>query len=244
MPFVIIQYLASVVAALGAFLFFRRMPIEWLLDYGEKRASAELYRKQQIQFTPYAIVLAGASMLVVFFLRQKDQPGILNVISFMICLLLFMIMIADSRTRIIPDQFLLVLLPSALLLWFFSERSLVSLLFRIAAALGGGGLLLLISWLGARIMKQEAMGMGDVKLLAAAGLIAGFPGIIIVFILAFVIASLPALILLIIRRIKPETDGSLAFGPYISLAVILVLLFEQEILELWSWWLSLAAGAA
>lgn len=154
-----------------------------------------------------------------------------------------MIMIADCRTRIIPDQFLLVLLPAALLLWFFSERSLLQLLIRVAAALGGGGLLLLISWLGARIMKQEAMGMGDVKLLAAAGLITGFPGIIIVFVLSFVIASLPALVLLIMRRIKPETDGSLAFGPYISLAVILVLLFEQEILGLWTWWLNMAAGA-
>lgn len=243
MPFVIIQYLASAAAALGAFLFFRRMPIEWLLDYGENRASAELYRKQQIPFTPYAIGLAGASLLVVFFLRQNDQSGIVNIISFLISLLLFMIMIADCRTRIIPDQFLLVLLPAALLLWFFSDRSLLQLLIHIAAALGGGGLLFLISWLGARIMKQEAMGMGDVKLLAAAGLITGFPGIIIVFVLSFVIASLPALVLLIMRRIKPETDGSLAFGPYISLAVILVLLFEQEIIGLWTWWLNMAAGA-
>ncbi|NLW11076.1 MAG: prepilin peptidase [Clostridiaceae bacterium] len=243
MPFVIIQYLVAAAAALGAFLLFRRMPIEWLLDYGEKRASAELYRKQQIPFTPYAIGLTGASVLAVFFLRQKEQPGIVSVISFLICLLLFLIMIADSRTRIIPDQFLLLLVPSALLLWFFSERSLVSLLIRLAAALGGGGLLLLISWLGYRIMKQEAMGMGDVKLLAAAGLITGFPGILMVFVLAFVIASLPALVLLIMRRIKPETDGSLAFGPYISLAVILVLLFEQEIIGLWNWWLNMAAGA-
>lgn len=242
MPFTIIQYLASVAAAIGAFLLFRRMPIEWLLDYDENQASAELYRKQQIPFTPYAIGLAGASSLTVLFLRQQEVSGIISIIIFLICLMLFLVMIADCRTRIIPDQFLLVLMLAALLLWFFSERSLVPLLIRAAAGVGGGGLLFFVSWLGSRIMKQEAMGMGDVKLLAAAGMIVGFPGILIVFILAFITASLPALGLLIMRRLKPETDGSLAFGPYISFAVILVLLFEQEIMNLWIWWLNMAAG--
>lgn len=242
MPFVIIQYLAAVAVALGAFLFFRRMPVEWLLDYGEKKASAELYRKQQIPFTPYAIGLAGASALVLFFLRQQENSVIINILYFVVCLILFLIMIADCRTRIIPDQFLLILAPVALLIWFFSERSLTTLLIRLAAAIGGGGLLLLVSWIGSLIMKQEAMGMGDVKLLAAAGLITGFPGILLVFIIAFIIAAVPALALLIIRRIKPDTDGSIAFGPYISFAIILVLLFEQEIMNLWYWWLYMAAG--
>src|SRR6185503_14032531 len=37
----------------------------------------------------------------------------------------------------------------------------------------GGGALLAIGWIGARLLGKEAMGLGDVKLLAAAG---GFVG--------------------------------------------------------------------
>jgi leader peptidase (prepilin peptidase)/N-methyltransferase len=154
-----------------------------------------------------------------------------------------LIIIADLRTRIIPDQFIVSLTVLSIVLWLLSSAKLPALLFNLLAALIGGFILWAISRIGSLIMKQESMGMGDVKLLAAAGLITGLPGILLVFFMSFIIAFLPALIQLILRRIKPETDGSMAFGPYISIAIIIVMLFENDLIAFWDWWFIMSFAA-
>lgn len=173
----IIIHIVAIVCGFAVFLFFRRMPTSWLLDYGENKVNAELYRKQQIPFTPFAVSLMAAGLVLSWILLNQYDSFFYPAAVFLVCMILFLVIIADFQTRIIPDQFVVALIPLALMLWFFSDRKISDLLMRIAAGLLSGLLLAAIGWAGSKLMHQEAMGMGDVKLLAAAGLLTGLQGI-------------------------------------------------------------------
>ncbi len=89
----------------------------------------------------------------------------------------------------------------------------------------GGGLLLGVGLLGSLAFKKEAMGFGDVKYLAMVGGFLGARAALLTFFLACVLGSLLGLLRMLFTK-----DHYLAFGPYLSLGAILVLLFEPEIL--------------
>lgn len=231
--------LASAICGLVIFVVFRRMPTKWLLDYNEDKIDNNLIDKQNIPFFPYALVTAASCVSVAWVLIVQSG-NIFNSISiFIISIPLLLIILADFRTRIIPDQFVVALLPCAILLWLSDGPEFFTLLVRIAAGLAAGLLLAFAGWAGSRLMKQEAMGMGDVKLLAAAGFAAGIPGILMVIVLSFLVAAIPAIFLLI-RRNSREDQGSLAFGPFIAVSLIIVLLFDDKLLAGWQWWLESA----
>ncbi|MBQ8590057.1 MAG: prepilin peptidase, partial [Firmicutes bacterium] len=69
------------------------------------------------------------------------------------------------------------------------------------------------------------LGFGDVKLMAAAGLLLGFPRIL----LALIIGSVSGAILHSIRM-KRGAGKKLAFGPYLSLGIGTAALFGEQII--------------
>ncbi len=75
------------------------------------------------------------------------------------------------------------------------------------------------------------MGLGDVKLSAALGLLMGWPDIVLALILAFITGAVLSLALIFTKR-KSMKDY-VPFGPFIALGVVLVFFFGQEILNLY-----------
>jgi prepilin signal peptidase PulO-like enzyme (type II secretory pathway) len=73
------------------------------------------------------------------------------------------------------------------------------------------------------ITRGRGMGMGDLKLAAALGLLFRFPDILVVIGLAFIIGSIFALYS-ILRQGK-NMKSTISFGPYLSLAALIVFLF-------------------
>lgn len=161
---------------------------------------------------------------------------------------------ADLRRHIIPDQLLLLLVPAYLLrhlAWlaggpadpgsrFDLRRASVSgsALFGaavrdLASGLAVGAVLLAIAWLTARLLGQEAIGIGDVKLMAAGGLFCGWPLTFWLFVLTFILAALPSLPLLIARAWRrtaaqnpSAATPAIALGPFIALSILLLQFFE------------------
>ena len=73
------------------------------------------------------------------------------------------------------------------------------------------------------------MGLGDAKLMAGLGLLFGYPDILIVMVLSFVLGTLYALPLLAMG--KKGMKSMLPFGPFIVLASFLVFFFGTRILQ-------------
>ncbi len=154
----------------------------------------------------------------------------------------------DVDHTIIPDRITLtgsVLFPVTVLaldLTGHSESLIVSdwknALF---GALFASGFIYLIRYFGTLAFGREAMGLGDVKLMAMNGALLGWWRSL------FVIMGLgPALALLmvgsmwVLSRKKMEKFAEIPFGPYLCLGSYVALFWADSILE---WWLGLEPGS-
>ncbi|MEC7233103.1 MAG: prepilin peptidase, partial [Planctomycetota bacterium] len=118
----------------------------------------------------------------------------------------------------------------------------------------GGGFLYGVGWVGTRIYKAEAMGFGDVKLMAAGGGFIGIKGVAAALIIAVVVASVFGVLNILRfyhvvrsrqRRRRLDNRGVaeairtarivgryLPFGPYLALGIGIVLLDWKDVLTL------------
>lgn len=106
------------------------------------------------------------------------------------------------------------------------ERHLAGLLASGAGLVTGVGVVWLVGFLGAMAFRKEAMGLGDVKYLGLVGALLGFDGVLLVFFLGCFTGAVGG----IIHRMLTG-DRYIAFGPYLSLGVVLTLFFRAEILH-------------
>lgn len=93
------------------------------------------------------------------------------------------------------------------------------------------GIFLLAGFIGEKVLKKESMGGGDIKLMAAAGLLLGAWKIF----LAMLIGCLVGVIVHGIMMAVCKKDHQLPFGPYLSAGILLAALFGQPLID---WYLS------
>ncbi len=98
----------------------------------------------------------------------------------------------------------------------------------------GGGSLYLIRVLGRVLFKKEAMGMGDVKLLAAVGAWQGWPPALLAIFLAAAAASVVGVAMIAAK--KARWQSKLPFGPYLALGALATLFYGPALLN---WYLGL-----
>lgn len=88
----------------------------------------------------------------------------------------------------------------------------------LIGAATGAGTLALLGWVGSRIFGQEAMGLGDVKLMGAIGALFGWGGVVFVFLLSSLTGAATGLTLVALRR--RELRSAIPFGPFIALGAV------------------------
>lgn len=81
------------------------------------------------------------------------------------------------------------------------------------------------------LSKGKGMGIGDVKLIGALGLLFGWPDILVIIMLAFIIGSIYSLALMLFK--KKKFRDKVQFGPFISIGVILTFYFGFQLLALY-----------
>ena len=135
----------------------------------------------------------------------------------------------DLDTFLIPD---VIVIPGIILGLFFSflypqmfgmER-VGSFLYSLTGAIAGAVILLFLGFVGKIMAKKEAMGGGDVKLLAMVGAFVGWKSVLITLFFASLIGTLITLILVLIG-VKKIQDY-VPFGPYLSLGAMVSIFWK------------------
>ena len=135
--------------------------------------------------------------------------------------------VIDWRTKEIPVGFNIFILLLGLIRLVTDLSNWHQYVIGLFAVSGFLYLLMIIS-------KGKAMGGGDIKLMAATGLLLGWQLIIVAFLSGCVVGSIIHLSLMAIKKVGRE----LAFGPYLSAGVFLAMIWGEQLV---SWYLSMWA---
>ena len=187
---------------------------------------------------PIMELASGFAMLLIFYL-----PGPTGIIWALAALAMILLSAIDWRLQIIPDQINLFLAGLGIILGLLGAGSFLenyaplfsltsnALLSRLMAAIAAViffGFIIAVS-------RGRAMGVGDLKLSGALGLLLGWPDIVLSLSFSFIIGAFIGLVLLILNRKKLKSV--IPFGPFLVGGVFLHILFGYQVVK---WYFSIS----
>ena len=174
--------------------------------------------------------LAFALLTLLCLLRFDLSVLCLRNWIFLCCL--FCLSLVDLEAYIIPDGCLLIAAGAYIAALPFLGTGFGEILRAVLAGIAFGGGLLLLSLVMEKVLKRESLGGGDVKLFAVVGLYLGFVGTLLCVMLACVLG----LVFAAVRNRGGGKGRAIPFGPSISLAAALTLLYGGGAIQ---WYLGL-----
>ena len=199
-----------------------------LLSYAVLRGKCRSCKKT-ISFK-YFLVELMCALIGVFLFSQFSMSATFFVYYFFACILIVVSFI-DIKYQMIPDVFSLPgIVVGVLLFTFFrldgSPGYTGALLNSVLGVIVGGMSMFLLGMLGEFLFKKEALGGGDIKLMAMMGAFLGWKLVILTFFLAPFFGS----IIGIITKIRFGKD-IIPYGPYLSIAAIISLIYGGNIIN-------------
>lgn len=158
-------------------------------------------------------------------------------IIFAFCSAMLVITFIDLDFQIIPNT---LTLPGAIIgllagsLIFpdpFARGSILGFKGSLIGLISGGGLFLTIAYVSQWILRQEAMGMGDVKMMAMIGAFMGWKAILLTTFSGSLAGSLIGIFLMAFRG--KGRKAQIPFGPFLAIGAIITLFYGREILQLY-----------
>lgn len=177
---------------------------------------------------PAVEVLTALALAAIVGRWGVTGPGVTYAV---LCCALIVVSFIDAAEQIIPD---VITLPGLALgiaasaAWpalHGTAGRMAAVQASVVGALVGGGAIYLMGLVGGWLFKKEAMGLGDVKLMAMLGALLGGPRILFTFLLAPIFGSLVGLPLR--WRYRMEL---IPYGPFLSLAAVLALWWGDAII--------------
>lgn len=184
-------------------------------------------RRLSWQYPLVELATGFTFLLPVYFAYLNSEPYTLTpppYTLFWILIFLGFILIwaIDARLSVIPDEINFFLGALGLILVSFTGASWSNHL--IGASVG-----LLLLGLIVFLSRGRGMGMGDVKLAAALGLIFGWPNIFVILALAFIFGAAAGITLMAFR--KKGMKDAIPFGPFLILGSITVFFFGDFLIQ-------------
>ncbi|MEW6026104.1 MAG: prepilin peptidase [Planctomycetota bacterium] len=233
----------------GSFCPSCRTPIRWyqniplfsFIFLGGKCAgcSARIpWRYPLAEFLTGALFTISAYWFLMPFVAVDGEQIVRFVVAIYLVSILIVATFVDIEFRIIPDELtisgiILALVVSALFpmlhkaVFPFLPSFVNGLLGSLAGIIVGGGVVYLVGVFGKLVFRKEAMGFGDVKLMAFLGGFLGWEATLYIFIAACFIGSIIGITLYFITK-----DHYIAFGPYIALAALVVIFFNPQLADI------------
>ncbi|MBM3239894.1 prepilin peptidase [Candidatus Poribacteria bacterium] len=203
--------------------------------------------KISIQY-PLVEFLTGAFFLLLLY---TFQLSLTFVVACIFVSTLIAISAIDLKHFIIPNELvytgMIIGLIFAIITAVINHKP-IYVIYGIIGMFSGGGIILAVGWFGKLLLRREAMGMGDVKLMAMIGMyLSWWPYqqatsleyllrsirllMIVLFISAFV-GAIIGTIAMLFR--KGESRNVIPYGPFLAAAAVLTLLYGEKI---WTWYL-------
>ncbi|MBP5788502.1 MAG: prepilin peptidase [Kiritimatiellae bacterium] len=207
--------------------------LSWLFLRGRCR-----YCHRPITPRYFIVELLTALLFTGLFLLHGPTPLFLVYVTF--TGILVACTFIDLEHYILPDRFTLGSLAAGLLLsalWPPLHHAATWRASLLAAGLGavlGGGILYLVGLFGKLIFHKDAMGLGDVKLLAAIGAILGWQSVLFVILVSSLTGTSTGLVLMLLGR-RTLADR-IPYGPHLALAAILWMFIGPAVVAAyWTW---------
>lgn len=182
----------------------------------------------------YIFMVCMAIMYILILYKYGLQSGgiiqNLDLIKFLFLTPMLVLVISiDFKYRIIPNRLTLTMFEIGLIFTFLYGISNVNFAKEyILGMIVGSGIFLGIMLIGWLVSGKEAMGLGDVKFMGAAGLYFGIYGITEIALLSFFIAAICSIIILLVRfLILKKKDEYIAFGPFLSTSAIICIFINS-----------------
>jgi len=210
-----------------------RKPIVWydnipILSFFLLRAKCRYCQcKISVQY-PLIEALTGA-LFVLFYMTFGSTPK--GFLYLYLTLGLLAQSVIDSRHKIIPDILTLPAIVVGLAVSAFFPQvhgqtgHLAGFWAALQGVLLGGGFLYAVGTLAEWILKKEAMGGGDVKLLAAIGAVIGFRGVL----WTIFVSSLAGSVVGIIIRVR-KGEELIPYGPFLAFGAFLYLFIGPQVM--------------
>lgn len=165
-------------------------------------------------FLPYSL---NSSIISLFPLL-----GDLLLISFLIP-----IFFIDLKHQIIPNSLSYPLIISGVIFGFLQQTLLSS---AVGAGIGGGTLFL-IYFIASRVLKEEGMGAGDIKLSIGIGAFLGGEKTLLFLFLSFIIGGIFAAIFLLLHL--KERRERIPFAPFLTGSALISIFFGDKLICLY-----------
>jgi leader peptidase (prepilin peptidase)/N-methyltransferase len=154
---------------------------------------------------------------------------------FAFCSAMIVITFIDLDFQIIPDSITLpgivvgsiagsLLLPDP-----FDRLSLLGFRESLIGLLSGGLVFFLIAEVSYRILRQEAMGGGDIKMMAMVGAFLGWKSVLLTTFAGSLLGSLIGIFFMVFKGTGRKTK--IPFGPFLALGALISLFCGQEMLS-------------
>lgn len=182
---------------------------------------------------PFTELAAGLLLTGVVAKFGWTMLALVNAVFLMELLLLAMI---DLREMILPDEITLPGVSLGVVASYFvpALQEAISpwggLWAAVIGALVGGGVIWLVGLLGGWLFKREAMGFGDVKLMAMVGAFIGWPKVLLV---NFILAPLLGAAVGVVLKFRYGRD-IIPYGPFLTLGTLIVVFWGNDLIRWYS----------
>jgi len=165
------------------------------------------------------ITAVDTCLLFIKWMREPYWLGAVLILSYIFIVIAAM----DLETFMIADLFsYLIVLIGLVFFWanpYFKGGTVSKFLQFFGGLIAGAFIMWFMSFLGKKIYKKDAIGEGDIFLMAAIGSVLGIEGVFSTIILASLFGSVYAVSLMIMK--KAGRRDYIPFGPFLSLGAVI-----------------------
>lgn len=164
-----------------------------------------------------------------------EESIVYSVIAMLASTLLVCVFFIDLEHMLIFNRFSISIAVLGIVAMFFDDYT--EIIDHILGGVIGGGIFVLLYYGAIWVLKKEGFGWGDVKLVAAAGLLLGWQKLLFAMLVASITGSI---VLLAIRAIKKDEEGKeYPFAPFIVAGIMISMFVGAEVIQ---WYTNLLLG--